>query len=631
MRKLQVLATFGLLAAFVMAGCITSNESDTPKPSGSDTIQVRDTIKVLDTTRVRDTIRVKDTTHVLDTTRIIDTIHVIDTTHTRDTIHVIDAFVVRKLSGGYDTLAGVAHLHWSAPTSVRAKAYHLYRARHGDASLTQNLVATLRDTFFVDTIYRPGANAWLNLIEPGSITVPNTAPPAQWPDYRYTYAVRAVDSLEQVGPVQDSVPIATAAPTFIKTLYDFAVNGYLDGYNNEARPGAQLTFIFNYYNEGRINRRIRWFQQDTSQLLREKIISVHSGSDSLAIRMPSAEGELLCFVLIEDEAGYVYKAPIRMKISATARVSLHGPDNSDLSPDVRVLAPLPVPRSQLAAAELGGKLYAVGGMDGPHFNENPSAGRLGLSTVEAYDPASGTWQGLAPMHHPRHDLCLAVVKGKLYAVGGWHQGMIQDTLEAYDPAADTWATLAPKAPAGLQPDVYPLGNIGDTLYALIQDNLNRAHTCAFIAGTDSAWRDLHANFPRSWYSYESNYRYATLGNTIHMGGMFGVEASHYVFNGGAKTWTLGPDIPVNATFFPVAAFGGKIYLALGMTTSSIVQGPYSNGFQIFDSATSAWTAAPGFKGRTGAAMVASGSQLYLIGGSVAGKAVATLEALPPGP
>lgn len=88
------------------------------------------------------------------------------------------------------------------------------------------------------------------------------------------------------------------------------------------------------------------------------------------------------------------------------------------------------PRSLAAAAALGGIIYVVGGD--------------GFGTVEAYDPANDTWTLRASLNPPRAAVAAAVVNGVLYAVGGFDaSGVSRGTLEAYDPAGNTWSTLSP--------------------------------------------------------------------------------------------------------------------------------------------------------------------------------------------
>ena len=81
-----------------------------------------------------------------------------------------------------------------------------------------------------------------------------------------------------------------------------------------------------------------------------------------------------------------------------------------------------------------GILYALGG--GTTF------GAI-LTTVEAYDPATDSWTGKAPMLTPRHSLGVTAINGTLYAVGGATIGtLVPAPVEAYDPSTDTWTAKA---------------------------------------------------------------------------------------------------------------------------------------------------------------------------------------------
>lgn len=145
-------------------------------------------------------------------------------------------------------------------------------------------------------------------------------------------------------------------------------------------------------------------------------------------------------------------------------------------------APLPEPRDHLAAVELGGRLYAVGGSPG-WFGQQTSTslwrydatgdtwearaslplgraahaaaavdGRLYVAggigpepqRLLVYDPLLDSWTTAAPMARPREHLAAASAGGKLYVVGGrWGDVGNVDLFEEYDPAADTWRVLPP--------------------------------------------------------------------------------------------------------------------------------------------------------------------------------------------
>ena len=99
------------------------------------------------------------------------------------------------------------------------------------------------------------------------------------------------------------------------------------------------------------------------------------------------------------------------------------------------------PRENHAVAVLDGKVYAVGGLAG-------GFGRL--SSVERYDPATNAWEAVAPMAAARRAHAVAVLDGKLYAVGGQGAGFNNDvpsSVERYDLGTNAWEAVAPMVTA----------------------------------------------------------------------------------------------------------------------------------------------------------------------------------------
>ena len=66
-----------------------------------------------------------------------------------------------------------------------------------------------------------------------------------------------------------------------------------------------------------------------------------------------------------------------------------------------------------------------------------------LDTVERFDPASNAWEAVAPMSGQRSSMGVAVLQGKLYAVGGWDGSTCLDTVERFDPATNAWEAVVP--------------------------------------------------------------------------------------------------------------------------------------------------------------------------------------------
>jgi len=86
--------------------------------------------------------------------------------------------------------------------------------------------------------------------------------------------------------------------------------------------------------------------------------------------------------------------------------------------------PMPTARSGLGVAVVDGKIYAIGG-------SNPSY----LGTNEMYDPETDTWSNGTQMPTPRYNLGVAVVNDTLYAIGGYDGSSNPRTEnEQYTPA-----------------------------------------------------------------------------------------------------------------------------------------------------------------------------------------------------
>ena len=99
------------------------------------------------------------------------------------------------------------------------------------------------------------------------------------------------------------------------------------------------------------------------------------------------------------------------------------------------LEPMPTARASIGVAVVNGKIYAIGG-------SYDSCG------VEEYDPVTNTWTTKTPMSTPRIWFGIAVFENKIYVIGGdsgnWEVGITPTNVnEVYDPTTDTWETLTP--------------------------------------------------------------------------------------------------------------------------------------------------------------------------------------------
>ncbi|KAJ0180508.1 hypothetical protein K1T71_003912 [Dendrolimus kikuchii] len=92
------------------------------------------------------------------------------------------------------------------------------------------------------------------------------------------------------------------------------------------------------------------------------------------------------------------------------------------------LAPMGIARIQPGVAMLGGRIYAVGGEQGSQI----------LANGEVYDPATDKWSNIAPMKEARCEFGLTAWNGNLYAFGGWVGSDMGASVEVYDPLTDEW-------------------------------------------------------------------------------------------------------------------------------------------------------------------------------------------------
>ena len=87
----------------------------------------------------------------------------------------------------------------------------------------------------------------------------------------------------------------------------------------------------------------------------------------------------------------------------------------------------------LSTSVVNGKIYAIGGWTG-----GMDANAKFTKTVGEYDPIKNIWTKKADMPTAR-GASTCVVDGKIYAIGGYGNGVVAvPSIEVYDPATDKW-------------------------------------------------------------------------------------------------------------------------------------------------------------------------------------------------
>jgi len=197
------------------------------------------------------------------------------------------------------------------------------------------------------------------------------------------------------------------------------------------------------------------------------------------------------------------------------------------------LTEMPTARSGLGVAVVDGKIYAIGGSDGNRQ----------LDTNEMYDPATNTWVSKQPMPSARSRFGITVYQNKIFVMGGANESRFTGANEVYDPATDTWEVKA-SMPAGGRSEL-AVNAVEGKIYAIggfflgifwIPSNLTEVYDPV----TDT-WT-TNADMPTAVYSCTS----AVVDNKIFLienGRSVTIPCLNQIYDTETDTWSYGQPIP----------------------------------------------------------------------------------------
>lgn len=199
------------------------------------------------------------------------------------------------------------------------------------------------------------------------------------------------------------------------------------------------------------------------------------------------------------------------------------------------------PNSELAFAELNGKLYLLGGYP---------ASRQTARTVQVYDIASSHWELGPPLPQPNNHGMAAGVNGRVYLIGGQttdlSEGPYVDTVYELDPARGEWVEKA-RMPTARSSGV-----------AVVQDGK------IYVAG----------------------------GRPPH-------GSDFAVYDPKSDHWQVLPNLPSQRNHITGAAIKGRIHVVGGRLGQGL-SAQMTTVHEVFDPQTGSWTtAAPMLRARSG--------------------------------
>jgi len=221
--------------------------------------------------------------------------------------------------------------------------------------------------------------------------------------------------------------------------------------------------------------------------------------------------------------------------------------------------PLPAPNSEIAIAELDGKVYVIGGY--------PST-RVYVNTVQVYDSETGAWSYAAPLPQALHHTMAAAANGRLYVIGGEisangiaSEGVYLDTLYEYDPGTNQWSAKSPMLTAR---SAGAAGVIDGKIY---------------VAG----------GRPPQGHDFA-------------------------VYDPAADDWEALPDLPTQRNHLAAAAIEGRLYVAGGRFGGG-VGSEMTDMVEVYDPSTGTWERAASMPSpRAGINGIAARGCFYVFGG-----------------
>lgn len=264
------------------------------------------------------------------------------------------------------------------------------------------------------------------------------------------------------------------------------------------------------------------------------------------------------------------------------------------------LAPVLVPRQEVAVAAANGRIYLIGGISGA-----PSI----LSSVEEYDPSTNSWLFVAPLPRPRHHAAAVGIGEFVYVVGGMESLAFdaQASLYRYDTTRDEWTELAPLpqaraalAAVAIDGRIYAVGGVPATRSLAVYDPASNTWTS--LAPMPTGREHLAAA--------------AVDGKLYVAGGRLNANVNAFErYDPASNAWTALDPLPTARSGIAAAAIGSRIYVFGGEGNSRTPTGVFEE-VESFDTISGTWRReVPMAIPRHGIGAAVLGDRIHIPGGA----------------
>lgn len=240
----------------------------------------------------------------------------------------------------------------------------------------------------------------------------------------------------------------------------------------------------------------------------------------------------------------------------------------------------------------------------------------GACLTIAADPPPGYWVNDTALLTPNKQVCVAVVSGKIYVIGGPPcLPAINNRCDEYDPTTQTWTQKA-AMPTGRGQAACAV--VGTKVYVFGGNNScsnNWLSTNECYDTSTNTWTTGLAPLPGT---PRGDLSAVTVGGLIYvMGGnnsYVGEFNYNHIYNPQTNSWSTGAPLPADRGSHGAAVLDGKIYLVGGHNR---VNGPITEipEVHVYDPAQNTWSeVAPLNVPRAKIAVVSMYGRIYAIGG-----------------